>query len=593
MPIDPSLITDTLSRWQSPQFTMPDPLAQYAKIQALKNGILQQQSDALDLQQKQQQIAGQKALDDAMTNAYTRNPDGSLELNADAVTNGLTQKGFGHLVPGLLKNFTDMKKSAADAQTAQVASKNATNDYIASALGTVYDSGFDPHVAIGALAHAVDSGIVPAQQAAALTAQIQQNPTPDGVKQVFAPLFAASPGFQERIDKAKTAQAAVDSAASRQKTADVAGDKLSDERIERVLNAAAGATNQDELNAARNQALKLGASSAQVNAIPMQFTPDAMKAYTQSRLNPEQRTTAAQAATNAAATEADRKITQAQRAQEIGISAAELALRNDEYQKKYGDALGNLSDNDKTIASKIASGDYSMTTLSRLPNKEQIMAAAIQINPTVAQSTYDTKQSFTNPEKTQAKNLGTISRIVSHIGRFEQNSKQMGLAPAYALGVNLTGNQATLNEDAHAIAGELEKLVSGGVGSEGQIQAWQKALHSPSAEARQKAVDEISQLVGGQYEGMNQTYKSAIGSDLPVEKYISPAGQAWMKTKAINVTNAAPGAGAAAAGAPPLPARLSSADVGKIYTNKAGKPIRVTAVNPADPTQFKFDAMGQ
>ena len=56
MPIDPSLITDTLSRWQSPQFTMPDPLAQYAKIQALKNGIMQQQcdaSDALDLQQKQ------------------------------------------------------------------------------------------------------------------------------------------------------------------------------------------------------------------------------------------------------------------------------------------------------------------------------------------------------------------------------------------------------------------------------------------------------------------------------------------------------------------------------------------------------------
>ena len=60
MPIDPSLITETLSRWQSPQFTMPDPLAQFAKIQALKNGIVQQQSDALDLQQKQQQIVQQQ-----------------------------------------------------------------------------------------------------------------------------------------------------------------------------------------------------------------------------------------------------------------------------------------------------------------------------------------------------------------------------------------------------------------------------------------------------------------------------------------------------------------------------------------------------
>ena len=61
MPIDPSLITDTLSRWQSPQFTMPDPLAQFAKLQALKNGMMQQQTDALGLQQKQQEIANEGA----------------------------------------------------------------------------------------------------------------------------------------------------------------------------------------------------------------------------------------------------------------------------------------------------------------------------------------------------------------------------------------------------------------------------------------------------------------------------------------------------------------------------------------------------
>ena len=341
MPVDPSLITDTLSRWQSPQpFTMPDPLAQYAKVQALKNGIMQQQTDALDLQQKQQQIAGQKALDDAITNAYTRSPDGSLELNADAVTNGLAQKGFGHLVPGVLKNFTDMKESAAKAQSADLAAKNAKNDYVANGLATIHDSNYDPHVAIGVLAHAVDTGIVPAQQAAALTAQIQQNPTADGVKQILAPIFAASPGFQERIDKAKTAQAAVDSASARQTNAATGTDRLSDERIERALNAAAGATNQDELNAARNQALKLGASPAQVNAIPMQFSADAMSAYTRSRLTPEQRTTADQRAAAEAATEADRKVAQGQRAQELGISAARLGVERQRFQAETG-AQGN------------------------------------------------------------------------------------------------------------------------------------------------------------------------------------------------------------------------------------------------------------
>ena len=38
------------------------------------------------------------------------------------------------------------------------------------------------------------------------------------------------------------------------------------------------------------------------------------------------------------------------------------------------------------------------------------MAGAIQANPQLTQATYDTKQSFTNPDKKQAQNLGTISR---------------------------------------------------------------------------------------------------------------------------------------------------------------------------------------
>jgi hypothetical protein len=142
------------------------------------------------------------------------------------------------------------------------------------------------------------------------------------------------------------------------------------------------------------------------------------------------------------------------------------------------------------------------------------------------------------------------------------------------VGVNLTGNQASLNEDAHAISGELEKLVSGGVGSEGQTQAWQKALHSPSPEARQKAINEISQLVGGQYEGMNQTYKSAIGSDLPIEKYVSPAGQQWMKTKGINVVNAAQPAG------PPVSAAGAPAGTAPVVLPSAPAHVKTAAAAP-------------
>jgi hypothetical protein len=355
MPVDPSLITDTLSRWQSPQaFAFPDPLAQYAKVQALKNGILQQQSDALDIQQKQQQIAGQKALDDAMTNAYTRNADGTLELNVDAVTNGLTQKGFGHLVPGVLKNAADMQESAAKAKTAVLAAKNATNDYTASALATIHDSGYDPHVAIGALAHAVDSGIVPAQQAAALTAQIQQNPTPDGVKQVLAPIFAASPGFQERIQKQQTADAATTSAGAKKTDADINTARFQREKDQDFINAVGGAQSQQDLDALRAQGAAKGVSPATISATPGAYSPDAVKQFAEKTLTTKDREEIQQRATAETATEADRKIAQGQRDRELGISAARLGVERQRLNAEVGgqanQALANVPLNQRNAA---------------------------------------------------------------------------------------------------------------------------------------------------------------------------------------------------------------------------------------------------
>ena len=44
---------------------------------------------------------------------------------------------------------------------------------------------------------------------------------------------------------------------------------------------------------------------------------------------------------------------------------------------------------------------------------------------------------------------------------------------------------------------------------------------------------------------------------------------------------------------PPLPVNLSASDVGKVYLNKDNKPIKVTAVNPQNGTQFNFDEVKQ
>ena len=85
-------------------------------------------------------------------------------------------------------------------------------------------------------------------------------------------------------------------------------------------------------------------------------------------------------------------------------------------------------------------------------------------------------------------------------------------------------------------------------------------MHSFRPDIRQAAIDEISKLIGSQYEGMSQTYKAGTGADLPVQKYVSPAGIKWMQSKGIN---AAPTAAAPAAAVPAnVQAVLSSAGPG-------------------------------
>jgi hypothetical protein len=302
-----------------------------------------------------------------------------------------------------------------------------------------------------------------------------------------------------------------------------------------------------------------------------------------STLTGEQQTQADQAAANLAIRRQEVGIQQFN----AGVSADHLRLSQAEFQQKYGDALGGLSGANLAIAQKLASGDFNPAQLGRIPGKEAIMAGAIAINPAWTPQLYATKQDYTDPKGKNAQNLATISRIVGHIGRYETNSKNLGWAPAFSLGTNLGGTAAALGEDAHALSGELEKLVSGGVGSEGQIKQWQTDLRSAYPKVRQQAVDEVSQLIGSQYEGMQQTYKAGTGMDLPVAKYVSPAGQQWLRTKGIDVG----GAAAAANPAQTTPAPVSAAPganaapaapafkVGDTVTYQ-GKQHKVLAIKP-------------
>jgi hypothetical protein len=239
---------------------------------------------------------------------------------------------------------------------------------------------------------------------------------------------------------------------------------------------------------------------------------------------------------------------------QLGVAQARLGLAKKENQQQFGDPLQNLSGAQLDMAKKYASGDFKLPPAgSRAPGAQAIRQAALALNPNLSDDTFTVKHDFNDPSKPGGKNLATMARIAGHIGRFEKNSGAMGTleSGAYGMGATLTGNQKATAEDAHAIAAELEKLTSGGVGSQSQTQGWQTALKSSSAAVRQKAVNEISQIIGSQFEGMNAQYKAQTQQDLPLDKYVSPAGREWLKKNNINVSGTAEAPKVSQAAQPP------------------------------------------
>jgi hypothetical protein len=260
-----------------------------------------------------------------------------------------------------------------------------------------------------------------------------------------------------------------------------------------------------------------------------------------SALTPEQAATTAQAQAREAETLRHNRVDESTAGGRLAVERQRLAQTTGGVQ---------LNPAQQSIAQKLADGEFNPAQLTRFPDKEALVAGAIAINPNWSPQTYATKRAFTDPQAKQSQNLGTISRIVEHIGRFESNSSKMGFAPVFAMGTNLSGDAAALHSDSKGISAELEKLLAGGVGTEGQTKAWEKALTSPLEAVRKGAIDEISQLIGGQYAGMNQSYKAGTGKDLPQDQFVSPHGREWLQSNGINVTGAASGAKPAGGGVP-------------------------------------------
>jgi hypothetical protein len=133
------------------------------------------------------------------------------------------------------------------------------------------------------------------------------------------------------------------------------------------------------------------------------------------------------------------------------------------------------------------------------------------------------------------------------------------------------------------LAGETGKVATGGVPGEGEINGILKNLGTDaSPDQIAGAGKTLLQIAAGRAVPLQERIDSAkIGN---VVHLIGPDAQAILQRNGFDPQTMKPAAPAAAP--PPFPAKLSQSDIGKTYTNKAGKPIKIQAVSP-DGMSFK------
>lgn len=340
MATDPNLIASFMSRWQAPQIDVPDPLTRYAKIQALKNGIIQQQlqqqqlqSGALQLQQQQRAIADQQALDAAMTGAITRDPTtGAITYDRNKALSAVP----GHMLPGVSKTFNDMDEASAKLQKAKADAITASNELAGSALLGVKDHDYDPAFFQAALTHAVGTGAMQPPAAAQLfQAAGGANATPQTV-QAVTDQYLNTPGIQKILTERQTAAASETRAGAAKTEAEIATEKERVAKVTAALQAAGAASDQAGLDRARAAVIAAKGTPEEVGRIPMAFSPAAMTAFNRGMMTAEQRTQADQAEARERALEADRKVTQAQNAQRIAIENRNAGINAQKFAMEYG-----------------------------------------------------------------------------------------------------------------------------------------------------------------------------------------------------------------------------------------------------------------
>ncbi len=609
--------------------------------QAMQTGQLQQQEIQMNLAQR-------KAINDAYQAAFTPQPDGSMQLDKDKLTSALATAGHGEAIPGIMEGWTKYQQSLGTLQETNQKVAAAEQDAAGNLGATVQAAKNDPTLFHSLLTDAINRKILqPAHYAPmdqALQQSLQQDPTGEQARalvgQWTAQMVSGSPKQQELANARTSAEAAASRATSAATTATTESQKWALELAGRTV-----PNNQADWTTWRNNlppALAGGISSmyspteaarVQKMAVPVQQQPEFDINTYKARMgligNGEYDQFLSRYAQSLGKTPATLT------PQEGMASFQQFARYKQDpemlslamSQKRISETVAQLQMNQMPNEADIQNMAQMVVDHTIAPSQFQelrsgrmgaggvkIMSAVKAIDPTFDMQKADmeyramgkTEDDFTSGK--EATLVRSNNNAIQHLAlldkaRIAMNNGNLPALNAIAnwFGIQTGSDKATVFDHiASRVGDEVSKAFIPGGGSAGERTAaaasYQHGMGDQQISSNIRA--DIALMDSQQRNLVDQYQRGTYNKG--AQQLFTP--EAMAARDSILGPGARPGAGrpggqpgagqrGGAGGAPPLPKTLGAADVGKFYTNAQGQQIRVSAVNPQDPTQFKFDVV--
>jgi hypothetical protein len=206
--IDPSIAL------QYKPVEVANPLQSYAQALSLKNLATQSQTAQLELQQRQQALAQNRAINDAYKRSVTVGADGAADIDTGQLSSTLAAAGAGSRLPEILEGLNKYKKSAADLveTNGKIAGQQA--DFGGTIGATVKSANNDPHLFLTLAQDALNKKAINPQTAApylqAVNKALADDPTGAAARQIVGQisehLIAGSPAQQKLLNERMSAQ---------------------------------------------------------------------------------------------------------------------------------------------------------------------------------------------------------------------------------------------------------------------------------------------------------------------------------------------------------------------------------------------------